>query len=56
LHAPPLQESVVSGSHFMHALPEAPQAEVLGVVQTEPAQQPVVQVTEQPEQMPATHV
>jgi hypothetical protein len=56
LHAPPLQVSEVVGSHFTHALPAAPQAAVLGVVQVEPKQHPVVQVAEHPEQVPATQV
>jgi hypothetical protein len=56
LHAPPLQVSEIAGSHARHAEPAAPHAVVLGVVQTEPAQQPVVHVTEQPEHVPETQV
>ena len=36
LQLPPLHVSEVVGSHFMHALPEAPHAAVLGVVHVDP--------------------
>jgi hypothetical protein len=56
LHVPPLHVSASMGSHFTHALPAAPHASLLGAVHVEPSQQPVVQVAEQPEQVPPTHV